>query len=93
MADPLETAKAIIDSDKAGELFCDAEDALIAACRSGDETAQKFWRSMFREFCNLIGDERFMNDIAKHRYEDANGYANGGSPDMGPAGEKETPRL
>ena len=93
MADPLETAKAIFDSDKAGELFCDAEDALTAACRSGDKTAQEFWRAMFREYCNLIGHERFMNDIAMHYYDEANSYANGVSPNTGPAAEKETPCL
>jgi hypothetical protein len=89
MADAREAAKAIYESDDTGALFSGAEDALTAAWRSGDETAQQFWRSVFREFCNLIGEERFQDDIAWHYYEDANSYANGASPNAGPAGERE----
>lgn len=89
MADSRETAKGIYEAS--AELFNDAEDSLTEACRSGDKTAQEFWRSVFREFCNLVGNERFENDIAWALYEAANSYANGVSPDTGPAGKEKRP--
>jgi hypothetical protein len=80
MSDSLKTAKPLLEGDV--QMLIDAEERLGKAWVEGDEAAETFWRSVFRDYCALVDALPERDEVLQEFREIADAYAWGATPCM-----------